>query len=77
MIGRPDDKWGEMPLGLVVRQAGPELSESDVYAHVKSFIKAGVLPREAVLTVVQLVESIDRNGLGKINKVALRQRYLA
>ncbi len=77
VIGRPDDKWGEIPLGLVVPKAGTELSESDVYAHVKSFIKAGVLPREAVLTVVQLVEIIDRNGLGKINKVALRQRHLA
>ena len=76
VIGRPDDKWGEIPLALVVAKPGAELSESGVYAHVKSFIKAGVLPREAVLTVVQIVEVIDRNGLGKINKVALRQRYL-
>jgi fatty-acyl-CoA synthase len=77
VIGRPDDKWGEIPLALVVAKQGAELSESGVYTHVKSFIKAGVLPREAVLTVVQLVEVIDRNGLGKINKVALRRRHLA
>ncbi|HUK76131.1 MAG TPA: fatty acid--CoA ligase [Thermoleophilia bacterium] len=76
VIGKPDDKWGEIPLGLVVAKPGVDLDESNVYAHVKSFIKAGVLPREAVLTVVQLVDVIDRNGLGKINKVALRQRHL-
>jgi len=76
VIGRPDDKWGEIPLGLVVAKPGVELLEADVYAHVKSFIKTGVLPREAVLTAVQVVEVIDRNGLGKINKVALRQRHL-
>ena len=23
VIGRPDDKWGEVPLGLVVMKAGP------------------------------------------------------
>jgi len=77
VIGQPDDKWGEVPLALVVAKPGVELVESDVYAHVKTFIKAGVLPREAVLTVVRCVEVIDRNGLGKINKVALRQRHLA
>ena len=76
VIGKPDDKWGEIPLALVVAKPGADFSESDVYAHVKSFIKAGVLPREAVLTVVQLVDVIDRNGLGKINKVALRAKYI-
>jgi acyl-CoA synthetase (AMP-forming)/AMP-acid ligase II len=43
---------------------------------VKSFIAAGVLPREAILTVVRFVEVVERTGLGKINKVALRAKYL-
>ncbi len=53
-----------------------EVTEKDLRAHVKSFITAGVLPREAVLTAVQFVEAIDRTGVGKINKVALRAKYL-
>ncbi|MGZ4199290.1 MAG: fatty acid--CoA ligase [Thermoleophilia bacterium] len=76
VIGRPDDKWGEVPLGLVVPKPGAEVSEADLRARVKSYIKAGVLPREAVMTAVQFVEAIDRTGIGKINKVALRAKYL-
>ena len=52
------------------------VSAKDLHAHVKSFIAAGVLPREAVLTVVRFVEAIERTGIGKINKVALREKYL-
>ncbi len=45
-------------------------------AHVKRFITAGVLPREALVTTVRFVDAIDRTGIGKVNKVALRQKYL-
>ena len=76
VIAQPDDKWGEVPLGLIVARPGHEVSAKDLHAHVKSFIAAGVLPREAVLTVVRSVAAIERTGVGKINKVALRQKYL-
>ena len=35
-----------------------------------------MLPREAFVTVVRFVEAIDRTSVGKINKVALREKYL-
>jgi fatty-acyl-CoA synthase len=76
VIGRPDNKWGEVPLGLVVTRPGHEVTVKELHTHVKSFIAAGVLPREAVLTAVRFVASIDRTGIGKINKVALREKYL-
>jgi len=76
VIAQPDDKWGEVPLGLVVARPGHEVSAKDLHAQVKSFIAAGVLPREAILTVVRFVEAVERTGLGKINKVALRAKYL-
>ncbi len=76
VIARPDDKWGEAPLGLIVTRPGHEVTAKELHVHVKSFIAAGVLPREAVLTTVRFVESIDRTGIGKINKVALREKYL-
>ena len=53
-----------------------EVTEKELLAHVRRFITAGVLPREAVLTVVRFVEAIDRTGVGKTNKVALREKYL-
>jgi fatty-acyl-CoA synthase len=76
VIGRPDDKWGEVPLGLVVVKANHEVSEKDLLAHVRSFITAGVLPREAIVTVVRFVATIDRTGVGKTDKIALRDKYL-
>ena len=76
VIARPDDKWGEAPLGLIVTRPGHEVTAKELHVHVKSFIAAGVLPREAVLTTVRFVESIDRTGIGKINKVTLREKYL-
>jgi fatty-acyl-CoA synthase len=76
VIGRPDDKWGEVPLGLAVRKEGEAVTENDLRAHVKSFIDAGVLPREALLTEIRFIDAVDRTGIGKVNKVALREKYL-
>ena len=77
VIGRPDDKWGEVPLALVVLKDGADLTQKELHAHVKSFITAGVLPREALLTEMKIIDAIDRTGIGKVNKVALREKYLA
>jgi fatty-acyl-CoA synthase len=77
VIGRPDDKWGEVPLALVVLKPGADVPKKDFHAHMKSFIAAGVLPREALVTEMLLVDAIDRTGVGKVNKVALRQKYLS
>jgi fatty-acyl-CoA synthase len=76
VIARPDDKWSEVPLGLVVVKPNHEVTEKELIAHVRRFITAGVLPREAVVTAVRFVEAIDRTGVGKTNKVALREKYL-
>ena len=76
VIAQPDDKWGEVPLGLIVVRPGHEVSAKELHTHLKSYIAAGVLPREAVLTVARFVEAIERTGVGKINKVALREKHL-
>lgn len=76
VIAQPDDKWGEVPLGLVVVKPNHAVTEKELLAHVRRFIGAGVLPREAVLTVVRFVETIEHTGVGKTNKVALRENYL-
>ncbi len=64
VIARPDDKWGEVPLGLVVLKPNHEVTEKQLLAHVRRFITAGVLPREAVLTVVRFVGG-DRSHWGR------------
>jgi fatty-acyl-CoA synthase len=45
-------------------------------AHVKNYADKGVLPREAFLIKIRFVDAIDKTSVGKINKVALRAKYL-
>ena len=77
VIGRPDDKWGEVPLALVALKPGAEFDPKALRGHVKNFVAVGVLPREAILVEFKAVDEVTRTGVGKINKVALRERYLA
>jgi fatty-acyl-CoA synthase len=78
VIGEPDDQWGERPLALVVRKEGhgDGVSERSVAHHVKEYADRGAVGREAVLTRVRFVDAIDRTSVGKINKVALREKHL-
>ncbi len=42
----------------------------------KEFVTRGVLPKEAVLVRVRLVEAIPRTSVGKTDKLTLRTAYL-
>jgi fatty-acyl-CoA synthase len=76
VIGRPDLRWGETPLALVVAKKGANPQEREIVQHVKSFVDTGVLPKEAILLKARLVEAIARTSVGKANKVAMRELYL-
>ena len=78
VVGKPDPKWGERPLALVVRRAepGPAVEETDLVAHAREYVDKGVLPKQVVLLEVKFVEALDRTSVGKMNKVALRQKHL-
>jgi fatty-acyl-CoA synthase len=76
IIGRPDATWGETPHALIVVRPNQKISEKELIAHVKGYVDRGLLPREAILLKTQLVETIDKTSVGKVNKVALRSKYL-
>ncbi len=75
VIGLQDDKWGEKPLALVVKQADAETTEKELAKHIHGFIDKGIIAKEVVLLKVQFVEAIDKTSVGKINKKALREKY--
>ncbi len=76
VIGSADEKWGERPLALVVPKAGVVLTEKELTGLVREYADKGVVTKQVVLLKVKLVESIDKTSVGKINKVALREKYL-
>ena len=78
VIGVPDEEWGEHPMALVVRRAGPqvEVAEQDLVNHAQSFAAKGVVSRYAVkYLAVKFVDAIEKTSVGKINKLALRKKH--
>jgi acyl-CoA synthetase (AMP-forming)/AMP-acid ligase II len=70
VIGVPDEKWGELVLGLVVLAEGTEASEADLIAHCRSSLAGYKVPKR-----IEFRESIPRTATGKIQKFLLRKTF--
>jgi fatty-acyl-CoA synthase len=77
VIGVKDDKWGERPLALVIRDArtGDDLSETRIKAHLKAFADAGVILRFGIPDRILFVDALPKTSVGKFNKKELREKY--
>lgn len=76
VIGYFDANWGEVPLAIIVSKDGIQFEDREINQIVKASVDNGVLPREAITLKVQRADLIDKTSVGKINKVALRARFL-
>lgn len=75
VIGVADEKWGERPLALVVPKPGNHLAEKDITHLVKEYAAKGLVNKQVVLLKVRFVDVIEKTSVGKISKVALREKY--
>jgi acyl-CoA synthetase (AMP-forming)/AMP-acid ligase II len=77
VIGVKDDKWGERPLALVIRDAkiGGDLSDTQVKAHLRAFADAGVISKFGIPDQILFVKSLAKTSVGKVDKKALREKY--
>ncbi|HSH19827.1 MAG TPA: fatty acid--CoA ligase [Draconibacterium sp.] len=77
VIGAPDVNWGEIPLAVIVPKPNAEFDDKELIHILKSSVDSGVLPREAITLKVSRAEALDKTSVGKVNKVALRAKFLS
>jgi fatty-acyl-CoA synthase len=77
VIGIKDEKWGERPMALIVRdnQATDTPDENAIKAHVGAFADKGVISKYGVPRTILFVDHLERTSVGKLDKKALRLRY--
>jgi fatty-acyl-CoA synthase len=72
VIPVPDEKWGEVPKGLVVVKPGCEVSESELIEFCRGRLAHFKCPRS-----IEFVEALPKTATGKILKKNLRKKYWA
>jgi fatty-acyl-CoA synthase len=77
VIGIKDERWGERPAALVVRdyQAEEAPTENTIKAHVGRFADEGAISKYGVPQTILFVDQLERTSVGKIDKKLLRKRY--
>lgn len=71
-IGVEHPRWQERPLLLIVAEGGSDVDEAAVRAYLDGKIAKWWMPDAVVF-----VESLPRNGVGKVMKALLREEYRA
>ncbi len=67
VVGRPDDRWGEVPVAFVVLRPGCSAGPEELVEHCR-----GQLARFKVPKAVTFLEALPRNPSGKVLKRELR-----
>jgi acyl-CoA synthetase (AMP-forming)/AMP-acid ligase II len=69
VVGRPDDRWGEVPVAFVVLQPGAAVGADDLVAHCRGQLAKYKVPKD-----VTFIDALPRNPSGKVLKRELRDR---
>jgi fatty-acyl-CoA synthase len=77
VIAVKDDKWGERPLALVVRDSrtGSDLGAAQIKAHLKASADAGSISKYGIPDTILFVEELPKTSVGKVDKKKLREKY--
>ena len=67
VVGRPDDRWGEVPVAHVVRRPGATATADELVAHCRTQLAKFKVPKDVVF-----LDALPRNPSGKILKRELR-----
>jgi fatty-acyl-CoA synthase len=70
VIGKKDEKWGEIPLALIVLREGYQDTPEEFIKYARENMAHFKAPRE-----VRILREFPKGGTGKILKSVLRQQY--
>jgi fatty-acyl-CoA synthase len=68
VVGRSDERWGEVPVAFVVLRPGSTASAEDLTAHCREQLARFKVPKD-----VSFLDALPRNPSGKVLKRDLRQ----
>jgi len=69
VVGRPDPRWGEVPVAFVVLREGKQASAAELVEFCRERLARFKVPRE-----VRVIETLPRNPSGKVLKRVLREQ---
>ena len=67
VVGRPDERWGEVPVAFVALRPGADVTPDALIEHCQAQLARFKVPKE-----VTFVEALPRNPSGKVLKRELR-----
>jgi acyl-CoA synthetase (AMP-forming)/AMP-acid ligase II len=69
VVGRPDERWGEVPVAYVVLGADANATSDDLIEHCRAQLAKFKVPKDVVF-----IDALPRNPSGKVLKRELRTR---
>jgi acyl-CoA synthetase (AMP-forming)/AMP-acid ligase II len=69
-IGVPDEKWGEIVVGIVVKAHGKEVSEAELLDYCRDRLAAYQRPKR-----IEFYQTLPRTVYGKYDKKAVKKKY--
>jgi fatty-acyl-CoA synthase len=70
VVAAPDDRWGEVPVALVVLKPDATATAQELRTHVRTQLADFKVPRQ-----IEFRESLPKGGTGKILKAELREPF--
>ena len=67
VVGRPDDRWGEVPVAFVVVRPGATATADELVEHCRAQLARFKVPKD-----VTFLDALPRNPSGKVLKRELR-----
>jgi fatty-acyl-CoA synthase len=72
LIGKPDDKWGEVGLMIVVLKPEQTTTQEELRTFCDGKLARFKIPKEVIFT-----DALPYSPYGKVQKPKLKERYLS